>query len=182
MWVGDLDLPRLGIRFGYEGSDSLVLSRHVRLTNLLVRTSEARRLGQLSSTAFFLEARSVLRSHRHSTPLSLCFSGCDFCFCFNVLVNSPTALPGLEELDHCVFFYGSLTFCENLFYLGCLLRFFFFWFVFLSFFFFFFSAGGSFSAFLSLGLHSRACVFGGSPWFFHLPTSLRMQLTCSCRV
>jgi hypothetical protein len=102
------------------------VSRHVRLTNLLVRTSEARRLGQLSSPAFFLEARSVLRSHGHTTPLSLCFSGCDFCFCFNVLVNSSTALPGLEELDHCVFFYGSLTFCEILFYLGCLLRFFFF--------------------------------------------------------
>jgi hypothetical protein len=147
MWVGDLDLPRLGIRFGYEGSDSLVVSRHVRLTNLLVRTSEARRLGQLSSTAFFLEARSVLRSHRHSTPLSLCFSGCDFCFCFNVLVNSPTALPGLGELDHCVFFYGSLTFCENLFYLGCLLRFSF----------FFFSCGGVFLCF-SLSRITFSCV------------------------
>ncbi len=99
------------------------MSRLVRLTNLLVRTSEARRLGQLSSLAFFLEARSVLSSHRHTTPLSLCFSGCDFCFCFNVLVNSSTALPGLEELDHCLFFYGSLNFCEILLYLVCLVRF-----------------------------------------------------------
>jgi len=124
------------------------VSRLVRLTNLLVRTSEARRLGQLSSLAFFLEARSVLSSHRHTTPLSLCFSGCDFCFCFNVLVNSSTALPGLEELDHCLFFYGSLNFWEILLYLVCLVRFF-----------FFFFCGGSFSAFLSLGLHTFSCVF-----------------------
>ncbi len=149
------------------------MSRLVRLTNLLVRTSEARRLGQLSSLAFFLEARSVLSSHRHTTPLSLCFSGCDFCFCFNVLVNSSTALPGLEELDHCLFFYGSLNFCEILLYLVCLVRFFF----------LFFSAGGLSLLFsLSDYIHSRACFFGGSLWFFHLPRSLRMQLTCSCRV
>ncbi len=172
MWVGDLDLPRLGTRFGEEGSDSLVVSRHVPLTNLLVRKTEARRLGQLSSPAFFLEARIVLRSHshRHTTPLSLCVSGCDFCFCFNVLVNSSSALPGFEELDHCVFFYGSLTFCEILFYLGCLLSF------------FFPPCGGVFLCF-SLSRITFSCVFfSGSLWFFHLPTSLRMQLTCSCRV
>ncbi len=49
------------------------MSRLVRLTNLLVRTSEARRLGQLSSLAFFLEARSVLSSHRHYSSLALLF-------------------------------------------------------------------------------------------------------------
>lgn len=148
------------------------MSRLVRLTNLLVRTSEARRLGQLSSLAFFLEARSVLSSHRHYSSLALLFwLRLLLLFqCSCQLFYSSSWFGGIGSLSVLLWF---SEFLGNFIIFG----------LFGEVFFFFFSAGGLSLLFsLSDYIHSRACFFGGSLWFFHLPRSLRMQLTCSCRV